>query len=110
MRYAILIYTDPAADRSEMEEWFEYSEQLARSGKLVGGEALEGTDTAATVRIRDGETLVTDGPFAETKEVLGGFYLIEADGFEEAKEWAARIPSTPYGSTEVRPIREFDRS
>jgi hypothetical protein len=104
VQYLILIYTDPEADGADMQEWFDYSHALEESGAMLGGEALEDTGAAKTVRIRNGETIVTDGPFAETKEVLGGYYLIDVETMDEAVAWAAKIPSTPYGSTEVRPI------
>ncbi len=76
---------------------------------MVGGNALQPTSTATTVRVRDGETLLTDGPFAETKEQLGGYYLIEAKDIDEATAIAARIPSARYGSIEVRPVMVFDQ-
>ena len=71
-------------------------------------EALEGTETATTVRVRDGERVVTDGPYAETREVLGGFYLLDVPDLDAAIEWAARCPGASYGTMEVRPIHEFD--
>ena len=90
-----------------MQEWFAYTEALHQSGAFVAGEPLQGKDTATTVRVRDGETVTTDGPFAETKEILGGFYLIDVENLDIALEWAARIPSSRYGSTEVRPLMEL---
>lgn len=104
MQYMLLIYTEPGADQSEMKEWFDYTAELREAGKMVSGEPLEGLDKAVTVRTRTGETSYTDGPFAETKEVLGGYYIIDVDSLEEAKEWARKLPSTRYGSTEIRPI------
>jgi len=106
VRYMLLIYTEPEADGSEMSEWYEYTRQLQEAGVMLGGDPLDPVDTAVTVRSRDGETSVTDGPFAETKEVLGGYYMIEVDDIDQAKEWAAKMPSTRYGSTEVRKVMD----
>lgn len=119
MRYALLIYSDPANDptadiapdspemAAQMQKWFSYSGELEAAGAIRGGEALLPIETATTVRVRDGETVSTDGPFAETKEVLGGFYLIEAADLDEATAWAAKIPSVGYGSVEIRPLMEI---
>jgi hypothetical protein len=92
---------------AEMPRWFEYTQALQDAGVLRSGEALNPAPEASTVRVRDGETLVTDGPFAETTEVLGGYYVIEVPDVETAQEWAAKIPSAPYGSVEVREIAVF---
>jgi hypothetical protein len=86
-----------------------FTESIRESGNYVAGDALQPTATATTVRVRNGETLVTDGPFAETKEQLGGYYLIEAKDVDEALAIAGRIPSARYGSIEVRPLMVFDR-
>ncbi len=115
MRYLLLIYSAPGAGpepgspehAAEMQEWFAYTKELEEAGVLIGGDALQGADTAVTVRARDGEVSRTDGPFAETKEVLGGYYMIDVATGDEAARWAAKIPSTRYGSTEVRPILEL---
>jgi hypothetical protein len=81
----------------------------ARLGpELLAGEVLADVDTATTVRVRDDETVVTDGPFAETKEVLGGYYILDVPDLDEALKWAAKIPNVLYGSTEVRPVMVFD--
>ena len=117
MQYALLIYDDDkvweSLSKDEIDgilgEYFAYSDELRSAGAHVGGEALQGVDTATTVRVRDGEQLITDGPFAETKEQLGGFYVIEADSIDEAIRWAAKIPSARLGSIEVRPVMVFDR-
>jgi hypothetical protein len=113
VQYLLLIYlpTSPAdvAEPATHEAWMDYTARLGASGALVAGDALQGTDTAATVRVRDGETLVTDGPFAETKEMLGGYYLIDVPDLDAALAWAAQIPSVGYGSVEVRPVMAFDR-
>ena len=116
MQFALLIYDDEAswANLSEEEanaymgEWWSYTEELKKSGAYVAGEALQPIATAKSVRVRDGEQLVTDGPFAETKEQFGGFYLIDVETEEEAQKWAAKIPSTRTGTTEVRPLMVFD--
>ncbi len=116
MQYLLLIY-GPEADFSqvsaedmalEMKGWEAYTEWLQGKGWLLGGEALQPVTTATTVRERDGKTITTDGPFAETKEQLGGFYLIDCENLDEAIEAAARIPSVSRGSIEVRPIQKFD--
>lgn len=112
MQYLLLIYENEAdwASLAEEEkgrifgEYMEYSESLAEEGRMLGGEALQPTDTATTVRVREGKTLTTDGPFAETREQLGGFYLVEAGDLDQAIELAARIPGARTGSIEVRPI------
>jgi hypothetical protein len=115
MKYALLLY-DTEGDSAEfgtpemdaeMQQWFEFTAELQSAGKHLGGEALNPTDAATTVRVRDGKTITADGPFAETKETLGGFYLIEAANLDEAIEWAAKIPSAPRGSVEIRPIMEI---
>ncbi|HWH96495.1 MAG TPA: YciI family protein [Baekduia sp.] len=110
MQYMLLIYV-PAdgSQRAPTEEWMAYTQELAQSGVLVAGDALEPTAAAQTVRVRDGETVVVDGPFAETKEMLGGYYLIDVEDLDAALAWAARIPSVGFGSVEVRPIMVFDR-
>jgi hypothetical protein len=84
-----------------------YGQQLTESGHLLGGAPLHPTSTATTVRVRNGQVSVTDGPFAETKEALSGFYLIEARDLNEAIQIAAKIPPAKYGSIEVRPTREL---
>ena len=105
MQYLLLIHDDETADNGDlMPEYISYTQALAASGALVGANQLQPTETATTVRVRDGETLVTDGPFIETKEALGGYYLVEAETLDEAIEWAAKIPSAKFGHIEVRPI------
>jgi hypothetical protein len=111
-QYLCLIYTNEADDtqRSEadmkqmMGRYFAFNDELKAAKKYVGGDALMPTQTATTVRIRDGKTLTTDGPFAETKEQLGGYYLIEADDLDDAIAWGAKIPAAEHGSIEVRPV------
>jgi hypothetical protein len=114
MKYALLIYSSEAAGpqteeamMEEMPEWFSYTEELNQAGANLAGEALLPAATATTVQIRNGERITTDGPFAETKEVLGGFYIVEAADLDAALEWAAKIPAAPYGSIEVRPVMEI---
>jgi len=113
MHYALLIYTDTEqwqqeyADRpadAMHQAYTAYTQSLIQGGAMKGGEALEPTSTATTVRLRGGQRLVTDGPFAETKEALGGFYLIEARDLDEAIELAARCPGARTGAIEIRPI------
>ena len=84
-----------------MPQWFAYTEEMATAGVLVGGEPLQERDTATTVRVREGNTTTTDGPFAETKEVLGGYYLIDVENLDDALAWAAKCPLAPWGSVEV---------
>ena len=111
MRYLILIYESEAAAQqptdAEMQEWFDYTERLKKSGAYLAGEALQPTSTATTVRKNGSKVLTTDGPFAETKEQLGGFYMIDVDDLDEALRWAADIPSVGRGPVEVRPVMEF---
>ncbi len=113
MKYALLIYSDPSTITAEeaeasMPRWFAYTEALHASGAHVDGQALVPTDSATTVRVRDGQRLVTDGPFAETKEALGGYYIVDVPDVDAALEWAAKIPNVDRGSIEVRPVMEFD--
>jgi hypothetical protein len=89
-----------------IEPWMEYTSALREAGVYIGGNALLPTTTATTVRVREGRTLTTDGPFAETKEQLGGYYLLDCNDLDEAIEWAAKIPSVGRGSVEVRPVMQ----
>jgi hypothetical protein len=119
--YAALIYDDAKAAETEPtpEEWAavmadyrEFGEKGGAAGVIAGGEALQPTSTATTVQVRGGkggDIVTTDGPFAETKEVLGGFYLLRCADLDEALKWAADIPSVERGPVEVRPIMEFDQ-
>lgn len=117
MRYLCLIYDDEkvweALSQSEMEahigEYFAFTESIKQSGHYLAGEALQPVRTATTVRVRNGKVSATDGPFAETKEQLGGYYLIEARDLNDAIQVASRIPSARIGSIEIRPIMEFDQ-
>lgn len=111
MRYLILIYdneaTAPEMTEQEMQKWHDYTARLQESGCMVGGEALHPTSTATTVRVRDGKMVTTDGPFAETKEQLGGYYVVDCENLDEALKWASRIPTADRGPVEVRPIMDF---
>jgi hypothetical protein len=115
MRYLALIYNDETtyAKQTEAEgqlvfqEYMQYSEEGRTAGVIKAGEALQPTHTATTVRVRNGKTSTTDGPFAETKEQLGGFYMLECANLDEAIAWAAKIPGAKDGCVEVRPIVEF---
>ena len=115
MRYLCLIYDNEQAwatmPKEEADavfgEYFSFTEGIKQAGQHLGGEALQPTQTATTVRVRNGKVSTTDGPFAETKEQLGGYYLIEARDLNDAIQVAAKIPSARYGSVEVRPIMEF---
>jgi len=112
VQYMILIYDDPAvlgamsADERQafMGEYFAYSEGLRQAGVYVDGAPLESAQAATTVRLRDGKQLISDGPFAETREVLGGYYVIECDTLDAALDHAGRCPSARIGSIEVRPV------
>jgi hypothetical protein len=115
MKYICLIYDQEStwATMSKEEtdgmmgEYFTLTDDVRRMGKYLAGEALQPVHTATTIRIRNGKMTTTDGPFAETKEQLGGFYLVEAGDLNEAIQIAARIPSVRIGSVEIRPIVDF---
>jgi len=113
MKYLCLVYSDEEKlhglpESPEDSECLAYAEKLQRSGHLIAGEALESIQTASTVRVRSGKLSVTDGPFAETKEQLAGFYLIDARDLNEAIRVASEIPPARVGSIEVRPIRRLN--
>jgi hypothetical protein len=116
MQYLLLIYHNEAqagaATQAQMaamhQEYTTFTQSIVKSGNFKGGDALQPTSTATTVKVRDGKTMTTDGPFAETREQLAGYYLIEAKNLDEATSIAARVPSAKIGSIEVRPIRKFD--
>jgi hypothetical protein len=114
MRYLLLIYTQETDEvlpqdvqAAQHQAYADFTAEVHRRGLFQAGEALTPTSTATTVRVVDGETVATDGPFAETKEALGGFYLIDARDLDEAIEVAAKIPAAAFGSIEVRPIWEL---
>lgn len=116
MQYLCLIYQDEAAvqnrSKAELEavyaEFIDFTQDIKKAGRLLGVNRLQPARTAATVRVRDGNVMATDGPFAETKEQLGGYFLIEARDLNEAIQTAARIPSASFGSVEVRPVWEME--
>jgi hypothetical protein len=112
MQYLLMIYQseaeygkmDAGTNQKMVEEYGAFTQAIIQSGNFKGADRLQPTSTATTVRVRDGKTLTTDGPFAETREQLGGYYLVEAKDLDEALAVAARIPSARVGSIEVRPI------
>jgi hypothetical protein len=119
MKYLLLIYNDEAAaaaaqanaspeeQAAQITPWYDYGDWLAEKGWFVGAAALQPTSTATTVRVPDGKPVVTDGPFAETKEQLGGYYLLDVANVDEAIEAGNRCPGATYGTIELRPIQEF---
>ena len=116
MRYMLLIYGNEAVDASQtpeemetmMAEYNAFTNEVRDRGLLLGGDALVDTSAATTVRVRDSQILTTDGPFAETKEQLGGYYMLNCDNLDEAIEMAAKIQGEKNGSVEIRPIMEFE--
>jgi len=112
MRYLLLIYgvearyaqMAPAEMQPLMQAWQRFDKEILASGVVEASNRLRPTTTASTVRVRSGKAAITDGPFAETKEQLGGFYLVQVPSLDEALAWAKRVPSSEYGSVEVRPI------
>jgi hypothetical protein len=116
VQYIFLIYgdesqggsTSPDEMAKSMQEWGDYTQYLKDKGYHLAGEALYPTHDATTVRVRDGKTITTDGPFAETKEQLGGFYLVDCPSLDEAIEASAKMPVGPEGSVEIRPVMLFD--
>src|SRR5216684_3262253 len=115
MKYLCLIYEDEknrtryteAEGKKIYGEYLQFTEDIKKSGNYLGGNPLKPTQTATTVRVRDGKRLTTDGPFAETKEQLGGYYLVEAGDLDSAIAMAAKIPGASHGTIEVRPILKF---
>ena len=119
MRYMLLIFGDESrfAEMSEedaasqMKLWDEYTKELVDAGAFVSGEGLQTSTTATTLRVENGERLLTDGPFADTKEQVGGFYVIECKNLDEALNWAEKLPSAQRGmSTEIRPVMDYEAS
>jgi hypothetical protein len=112
----LLIFADPSGGPAQgspeadaqMQKWFTYTEDLRSSGAYVSGEALQPPTTATTVAVRNGDRVVSDGPFADTKEWLGGFYVIEAADLDAALNHAAQMPNIDYGTVEVRPVMTFE--
>ena len=117
MRYVLNIYGDmseyedltPEQNAEIMQAYDAFWQEASKRGVILAGEALEGPETATAVQVRNGERLVTDGPFAETKEQLGGFYLVECKDLDEAIGWAAKIPGAQNGTIEVRPVVNFEQ-
>jgi hypothetical protein len=116
MKYLLLLYGDesqwadatPEDIQLEMDAYVAYEAELREAGALIAGEALEPTHAASTIRIRDGETVQSDGPFAETREQLGGFYLLECRDAADAARWAEKVPAAQGGSVEVRPVMNYE--
>ena len=116
MQYLLMIYENEKASAAMSEaarnqmfgEYMKLTQDIKATGQFRAGDALQPTSTATTVRVRDGKTEVTDGPFVETREQLGGYYLIEAKDFDEAAKVAARIPAARHGSIEIRPVMVFN--
>ncbi|GHO83915.1 YciI family protein [Dictyobacter formicarum] len=116
MRYLLLIYGNeaeaakmsPEEMQAEMTAYTDFTEMIQKNGAHLSSEALHPVNSATTVRVRDGKVLTTDGPFAETKEQLGGFYLIKGENLDEAIAIAAKIPGATTGSIEIRPVVEWD--
>ena len=116
MKYLAIIYNDESlyidATPEQIGEIFAahgaFGEAATKAGVFVGGEGLEGSNTATLVRVRDGERMLTDGPFAETKEQIGGYYLLECKDLDDALNWAAQIPEAKTGSIEVRPVLDYE--
>lgn len=115
MQYMLLLYDDPSAApdpdspqaAAEIERWMAVTQEMQDAGVMVGGEALLGAESATTLRVREGETLLSDGPFAETKEHLGGYYVLDVPDLDSACAWAAKLPNAPTGSIEIRPVMEI---
>jgi hypothetical protein len=116
MKYLLSIYTDESGFADVTPEqaadmtaaYIALSREMEQAGVALGGEGLQPTATATTVRLRDGERLLTDGPFAETREALGGFYLIDVEDLDAALGWAAKVPGAAWGSVEVRPVMTYE--
>jgi len=116
MKFLAIIYNDesmyadatPEDIAATFQAHGEFAGAAGAAGALVGGEGLQPTATATTVRVRDGERMLTDGPYAETKEQLGGYYLLECKDLDDALSWAARIPEAKSGAVEVRPVMDYE--
>jgi hypothetical protein len=118
VKYLALIHSDEAgwqtlsdeARGALIERYLAFSKEAREAGVMLGGDQLAPTAAATTVRVRDGQTLVTDGPYAEVKEALGGYYLFECDSIDEALDWAAKIPGAQHGAIEVRQVHVDEES
>jgi hypothetical protein len=117
MQFMALIYTQEGTEANGYEggqealmaDYFAFTNEIREAGVMVAGDALEAVSTATSIRIKDGKTELTDGPFAETKEQLGGYYLLECKDLDEAIKWASKIPAAKHGTVEVRPVMVFDQ-
>jgi len=116
MQYMLLLYAaqdgrptpeSPEEVQAMMAPWMKFTADMKEAGVFLAGDALKPTTTATSVRIRDGETSTTDGPFAETREALGGYYLLDCADLDEARKWAAQCPLAHYGTVEIRPVETF---
>lgn len=112
MQFIALIYSTEGADDVDWEtlidQYREFGENAEKAGITMNGDALQPVSTATSVQLRNGKTAITDGPFAETKEQLGGYYVMDCKDLDEAMHWAAQIPTARYGTIEVRPVVVFD--
>jgi hypothetical protein len=116
MKFMLLLWGDESAwegmskedAAAEMVRWDEYTKQLVAAGAMVSGEGLKPSAESKILRVDGGERTVTDGPYVETKEQLGGFYVIECASLEEALDWAAKLPSADRGATEIRPVLDYE--
>jgi hypothetical protein len=110
-KYMMLLFIPQGRTReeaaAESPKWAAYTQELQDAGAFVSGEPLQGNETATQLRVRDGETQLTDGPFIEAKEYLAGYYCIEAPDLDAALAWAAKVPNAVYGTVEVRPVMEI---
>jgi hypothetical protein len=115
MKYMLLIYSEPGSDnafdeaarQAMMSDYFAFTQRIVESGEMIAGEPLQGIETATTVTSATGSMVVTDGPFAETKEVLGGFYMVDVESETRAQQLASEIPTAKWGRIEVRPLMEL---
>jgi hypothetical protein len=110
-KYMMLLFIPEGRSReeaaAESPKWAAYTQELHDAGAYVDGQALQGNETATQLRVREGDTQLTDGPFIEAKEYLGGYYVIEAADLDAALGWAAKVPNAVYGTVEVRPVMEI---
>jgi hypothetical protein len=116
MKYLLTIYTDesgfadvtPDDVRQVMAAYEAFGREVTEAGAMLGGEGLQPSSTATTVQVRDGETITSDGPYADTREQLGGYYLLDCRDLDEAIRWAAKIPGAQNGTIEVRPVMDYE--
>jgi hypothetical protein len=118
MKYLLMIFCNEATDaqkspadqEKEMAAYFAFTDEVGKAGVMRAGEALHPSSTATTVRVRNGKITTTDGPFAETKEQFGGYYVVECNNLDEAIQWAAKIPHAAQDAIEIRPIVDFSQA